>query len=135
MKIFMSSCVSVKKNNALKFLLLLGPIVAFQLIASGRWAAQCLFHHWTGLPCPSCGTTRCLQLLLSGQLADAWHMQPLTCCAALVLGTLCIYSVLGSVFKWPALRVVLTHRRERWVLALFSIAVVFGNWFFLMLNH
>ena len=134
MKLFMSSCVSVKKNIALKVLLLLGPIVAFQLVASGKWAAQCLFRRWTGLPCPSCGTTRCLQLLLSGHLADAWKMQPLMFFVATLLGVLCIYSVLGSIFKWPAFRVVLNHRREGRVVLLLTAAAVFGNWAYLIFN-
>jgi Protein of unknown function (DUF2752) len=36
----------------------------------------CLFKEVTGLPCPSCGTTRSLLLLVHGQIRDSFMMNP-----------------------------------------------------------
>ncbi|MCG3172877.1 MAG: hypothetical protein GMKNLPBB_01048 [Myxococcota bacterium] len=38
----------------------------------------CLFHRMTGAPCPFCGTTRSIALLLDGRLGDSLEMAPFT---------------------------------------------------------
>ena len=131
----MSSRVPTQKNTALKILLLLSPIAALQLFAPDKWALHCRLAQWTGLPCPSCGTTRCLQLLLEGQLSAAWQMQPLMFCAATLAGTLLLYSILGSFFYWPSLRVVLNRKRERLAALLLTLTAILGNWIYLIFVH
>jgi hypothetical protein len=134
MKIITSSSVSMRKNLALKLLLLLGPILAFQIFVPEKWALHCRAAQWTGVPCPSCGTTRCLQLLLERNLSAAWHMQPLICCTAILFGAVLIYSFLGSWLHWPTWRVVLNRKKERRVAWLLVAAGVLGNWVYLILN-
>ena len=135
MKLCISPCVPLNKNTTLKVLLLLSPIIIFQLFVAEKWALHCRFADWTGLPCPSCGTTRSLQLLLEGHLAAAWQMQPLAFCTVTLLGALFIYSILGSIFKWPGLRIVLSGQRERWAALLLAATAVFGNWVYLIFNR
>lgn len=47
--------------------------------------AVCLFKNATGLPCPSCGTTRALLYLLNGELLQSLSINPLGVLAAAVL--------------------------------------------------
>ena len=37
------------------------------------WGIPCLFHQFTGLSCPGCGTQRALFALLHGHPLAAWH--------------------------------------------------------------
>ena len=38
---------------------------------------QCLFHTYTGLECPGCGSLRSVQSLLHGEFAAAFRFNPL----------------------------------------------------------
>ena len=40
------------------------------------WFPPCLFHHYTGLYCPGCGTTRALHQLTHGHLLAALDYNP-----------------------------------------------------------
>jgi len=51
----------------------------------GAPAPPCPLLHLTGIPCPTCGATRCLQALLVGDLPAAFGWNPLI--ALLVIGT------------------------------------------------
>ena len=42
-----------------------------------RWYPRCVFHELTGLDCPGCGGTRALYQLLHGNVAAAWHLNPM----------------------------------------------------------
>jgi hypothetical protein len=39
---------------------------------------QCPIHHYLGILCPGCGSTRALAALLHGRIAEAMHFNPLT---------------------------------------------------------
>jgi len=36
----------------------------------------CLLREWTGIPCPTCGTTRLAESLLSGEVLEAFTWNP-----------------------------------------------------------
>jgi len=42
----------------------------------------CLWHRWSGLPCPGCGTTRALVRVLHGDVTAGLSLNPLAACAA-----------------------------------------------------
>ncbi len=42
-----------------------------------RFYPRCLFHALTGLQCPGCGGLRAVHRLLHGDIAAAWHFNPL----------------------------------------------------------
>ncbi|MCB9033593.1 MAG: DUF2752 domain-containing protein [Chitinophagales bacterium] len=45
----------------------------------------CLFHRISGLPCPSCGTTRAINAIFNGQFINAFLINPLGYFALLIL--------------------------------------------------
>jgi hypothetical protein len=51
-------------------------------LLAARLSPPCLLHEWTGLPCPTCGTTRSAVSLLHGDLAGAVGWNPLAAAAA-----------------------------------------------------
>lgn len=52
--------------------------------AQGGSFSLCLFRRWVGLPCPACGITRSVCVLMKGQVYDALRFHPLGPVAALV---------------------------------------------------
>jgi len=57
-----------------------------------RFKPPCGFHTATGLPCPSCGTTRMGEHLLHGRLFEAFRVQPFM---FLLLAALALWVVAG----------------------------------------
>lgn len=55
----------------------------------------CLFKNLTGLPCMTCGTTRTLALLGTGDLAGAFVMNPLMAFTGLALGVLAVADLMA----------------------------------------
>jgi hypothetical protein len=51
--------------------------VALQLLLPERFAVQCLMKRWFSVPCPTCGMTRALRLLLHCEWRAAVALQPL----------------------------------------------------------
>lgn len=45
--------------------------------SSSELFPSCVFHHWTGIFCPGCGTTRALHALLTGHPVEALSQNPL----------------------------------------------------------
>jgi hypothetical protein len=51
-------------------------------IAAVKVLPPCLWHTWTGWPCPGCGTTRAVLRLLHADPAGAFAVNPLAASAA-----------------------------------------------------
>jgi hypothetical protein len=90
-----------------------------------RFFPRCVFHALTGLQCPGCGGLRAAHQLLHGNLAAAWHLNPLV-----VLGAAGGLAWLAArlVGKWSG-RDILHPLRRTWLfwagvtgVALFAVA-------------
>ncbi len=91
----------------------------------------CPLHEYLGLPCPSCGTTRGVLLLLEGRVGDAFLMNPLVLGGGSVFGA---YLVFGWIryFRtghFPEPR--WTPARRRWLRWSTASALVL-NWAWLI---
>lgn len=79
-----------RKGNFLYGLLLLGCLAGYGWVFLSTALPQdestvCLFKNATGVPCPSCGSTRALISLANGDLAQAIQWNPIGLIIALVL--------------------------------------------------
>jgi len=90
----------------------------------------CLFHSITGLPCPSCGSTRAAMALSHLDLASAFGMNPLAALAAVafVFGGLAagIAALIGRPLRFYS-------PSERTIRLLVILAVT-ANWGWLLLR-
>jgi hypothetical protein len=71
----------------------------------------CPLHHYTGLWCPGCGTTRAMHQLLHGNVAAAFRYNPLAISLLPVIGYLGIRreeQTMKPVWIWTLLGVVVT---------------------------
>jgi hypothetical protein len=120
--------------------------VGLVLMAGGAFAAAavgllhldqlglslCVFKRATGLPCPTCGTTRTLGLLARGDALGALRLNPLACLAALLVG---LWG-LGDLWLWLsgrgalALDAAAPEARRLQALIVVLVAV---NWVYLIL--
>ncbi len=54
-------------------------------LAMAPWLGRCRFRAFTGIPCPTCGTTRAAVALLEGRPLDAMAVNPLAAVSAFAL--------------------------------------------------
>ena len=93
----------------------------------------CIFKEVTGLPCPSCGTTRSLLLLINGRFHESLMMNPFGVVLALALVIVPLWIMIdtfgnGDSFykRYSQVENLLTHNK---LLAAFAVAIVMLNWF------
>ena len=82
----------------------LSALVAWYWLRSGLPTPVCLFHEFTGWPCPGCGATRCVRNVMHGDLITGFLMNPMV----FIMGALfVIYDVYAAIvlgFRLPRLR-------------------------------
>lgn len=95
-------------------------------------ATVCVFKAGTGVPCPTCGTTRVLEALAAGNLAGALSANPL---AVLILAGGAFY----LVYAWSVMAGALRPWRPGWLTPPMPVWLRFGlplavavNWLYLM---
>src|SRR5450755_2735147 len=92
----------------------------------------CIFHELTGLPCLTCGATRCTIAFLHGNFSVAWMWNPL---AFLALGGVVLfdlYALIVLVFRMPRLRIVALTQRAKNFARLTAVVTLALNWIFLL---
>lgn len=90
----------------------------------------CVFHTLTGMPCPTCGSTRAFAALVDGNLLAALRIQPLFaigCLIAIGLGALAV----AARITGARITVALTER-DRFLIRWTLIAAVLINWVYLL---
>jgi hypothetical protein len=103
------------------------------LITGGVPPLLCPLKTATGLPCPTCGSTRALWALLAGDIPGAFRWNPAVAAgSALAAGYLAYAAgaLLGVVSRF---RVVVASREAGWLRAATWIAVA-GLWLFLVID-
>jgi uncharacterized protein DUF2752 len=109
------------------------------LTAAGFWLALglpwpvCVFHRLTGLPCVTCGMTRCGIEFFHGHFFAALKWNPLV--FALLCGVIAFdfYALAMLAMGGPRLRIVLRDAEKRYLRAII-VAVLALNWLY-SLSH
>jgi hypothetical protein len=96
---------------------------------------RCLFRSVTGLPCFSCGVTRCTISLVHGNFLTAWQWNPLGFVAVCALILFDLYAAIVIIGRMRRLRVVdWTAREKRFTRILVASALAL-NWIYLLAHH
>lgn len=64
------------------------------------WIPPCPFKQATGLPCLTCGMTRCLVALSQGELRQAFHWHPVGTIGLFLLPLLGLWDLFRAVRGW-----------------------------------
>lgn len=73
----------VSKQQTFYWIAVLGMLLGFSWILYNLLTQQsnhftvCIVKNVTGIPCPSCGSTRSLFSLISGDFSQAWYYNPI----------------------------------------------------------
>jgi hypothetical protein len=96
---------------------------------------RCLFRALTGLPCMSCGATRCTIAFLHGNFVSAWQWNPLGFVAVCALIVFDLYALIVILGRTARLRTVDWTAGEKKVARIAIISLLALNWIYLLAHH
>ncbi len=110
-----------------------GAALSAAWLGLGLPLPHCTLKEWTGLPCATCGTTRLVQALLSGELVLAFALNPLVFSGLALTIVWGVASAARWAFDVPTYRFTVGPRhRARLVLA--GAVAVLLNWIYLLVR-
>ncbi|MBL4716421.1 MAG: DUF2752 domain-containing protein [Bacteroidia bacterium] len=98
----------------------------------------CIFKNITGIPCPSCGTTRSVLAILKGNVIDSIGHNPLGLVMVLLLAILPIWIIIDFVFGKNSFQVFYRYVEfslKRKYIVIPSIVIVLVVWFLNIHRH
>lgn len=104
-------------------------LVVIAALVPPDWIPDCVFAHYTHIPCPTCGSYRALALLKAGDWSGALGTQPLVVAGGLLAVVYAAYSWIVVLGRLPRLR--FASRPGRW-LPLLLVAAILGNWLYII---
>jgi Protein of unknown function (DUF2752) len=108
-------------------------LAAAWLTLSLPWPV-CGFHHLTGLPCATCGMTRCAIQFFHGHFLTALKWNPLVFAALCGVITYDVYALGTVVTGAPRLRMRASTRGAKTFLRVVVISALALNWMYLLLH-
>ena len=95
---------------------------------------RCTWRALTGFPCPSCGATRCVRWLCSGDFLAAFQINPLLFFTLIGIVTYDLYAALVLVFRLPRFRFEPVSPRAGNLVRFGAAAVLLLNWSWLIIR-
>ena len=111
------------ETGAVRVLASIGLVAALVLVAHWCGVTLCLVKRVFGVPCPMCGATRAVLLVLGGNVADAFAMQPLVMTLLVLSGPVALAAAFLPRFR----RALAALARRPWAWALLAAAAA-ANW-------
>lgn len=124
-------------NDARRLAFLWFLAVPLSLALRPLWLAlaptlrPCIFRSLTGIPCPTCGTTRAAASFLNGDLSGAFIANPLAALTGVVFVVGGIVAGVWAIARWPAPRT--RHLFPLW-LRIALIGTIAANWAYLIIH-
>ncbi|HNP32809.1 MAG TPA: DUF2752 domain-containing protein [Flavobacterium sp.] len=131
-------------RNKLYSLLLIACFAGFIYLFYRQYSSQnetlrfCIIKNVTGYPCPSCGTTRAVRLLLQGRIKESILLNPFGIIVAIIMTVFPIWVLTDIIlkketfFRWY--KKIEATIRKPW-LAVILIALVLLNWIWNIYKH
>jgi len=109
-------------------------ILAAAWLAIGLPWPVCIFHELTGLPCMTCGMTRCAIQFFHGHFPDVLKWNPLI--FTLLCGVIAfdLYAFATLTMRVPRLRIHVSTKRANTFLRISVISAIALNWGYLLLH-
>jgi len=129
--------VTKRVSHDIPFGLIYGTIALLALVTARLLPVQnmlppCTFKAFTGIPCPTCGTTRLLTHLANGDLAGAFELNPAVALVVVAAILLFAYDAAALVCG-SRIACSCSDRETRWIRS-GAVAAFLVNWFYLTVN-
>jgi len=126
-----------RTSHDIPFGLIYGTIALLALIAARLLPVQdmlpsCAFKAFTGIPCPTCGTTRSLICLAHGDLPGAIGLNPVASLAIIAAILLFVHDM-AALISGSRITVSVTLREARWISSGAAVALL-ADWIYLAAN-
>jgi hypothetical protein len=92
---------------------------------------RCMFHEIIGLPCVTCGMTRCGIEFFHGHFFAALKWNPVVFAFLCGLIAFDLYALATLVMRWPRLRIVFQQAEKKYARGVIVAALAL-NWFYLL---
>ena len=113
-------------------LLLVTALLGALWISLGLPTPLCALHALSGIPCPTCGTTRAAGALLHGEIKTAFVLNPLMTAALLGAGLYVCYAAVVVIGRLPRLRLEALTKTEANLVRIAAIGLLAANWLYLI---
>jgi len=126
-----------RTSNQIEFGIIYGGI-ALLILGVGRllpilsFAPDCVFRGLTGIPCPTCGSTRSVVHLSHGDILSALAMNPLTTLCLVAAIVYFFAGLMGVAFDFPRINLLLTDK-EKNVMRAGAVMILLAQWAYLIL--
>ena len=131
----MTTRPATKEERQLAFLWLAAAASAVVLrplwLAIAPLLRPCVFRSLTGIPCPTCGTTRAATAFLDGHLIAAFAANPLAAAMGLLFVVGAPLASVWAVARWPV--PVLPTPLPGWI-RIGAVALIAANWLYVITN-
>lgn len=94
---------------------------------------RCMFHEITGLPCITCGMTRCGIQFFHGHFVAALKWNPLVFAVLCGVVAYDLYAFTTLSTRAPRLRVAFGHAQKKWARGI-VIGALLLNWGYLLIH-
>ena len=134
----MQIVLNKRAPGQIEFGIIYGGIALLALLA-GRFlpvlalAPSCVFKALTGVPCPTCASTRSIVYLSHGDIASAFFMNPLVLAGVLAALVYLFYSLFTFFFVVPRLVVAFSGEEKDRIRAL-AVLLILANWLYLVIT-
>jgi hypothetical protein len=116
-------------------------VSALTALLAGAWLyfalplPRCAWHDLTGLPCPTCGATRCVRFLTQGAWKAALLINPLVFLGFASAAIYNVYAALVVVLRLPRLRFDRVPPRFGNMVRYGFLIALAVNWLWLVYRH
>ncbi len=127
-----------RASGRIEFGIIYGGI-ALLILGVGRFlpllsfAPSCAFKRFTGIACPTCGSTRAIVHLTHGKLFKALSMNPLITVFFIVAVVFFLYSVITLILSLPRARLIIS-RKEGDAARIIAVALLLAQWAYLIVK-
>ena len=124
-----------KEPGQIEFGIIYGGI-ALLMLGAGRmlpvlsFAPACVFRGLTGIPCPTCGSTRSLVHLSHGDVLSALSLNPLTTLSLIAAIVYLFLSIMSMAFDLPRINILFTDNEKNGMRA-GAVMTLFVQWVYL----
>ncbi len=109
----------------------LAAVGAASVLPLMKLVPSCLFRSLTGMPCPTCGTTRALMHFSRGDLATAFSQNPLFVSLLTLTFLYFVVNSIATLLRFPRV-IVLLSSFERSLLTAAACIIIAANWTYLL---